>query len=62
MFDFMMESGSTDAKGAKVALRRWFPWVDAAHGFDGVYQIRLLILIALGMVNGIFKDYRDVPL
>ena len=44
-FNYVMDSGAFDAKGDKVALRRWFSWVDAATHFDRIYHMRLLCVI-----------------
>ena len=62
MFTHMAESKALTTKGAKVALRRWFSWVDAADQHDRVWNTRLLSLVLLGMVTGVYKDLYDVPL
>ena len=62
IFDSLMETRVFKRKGENVALRRWIGWVDAAHSFDSVFHSFLLVLICLGMTNGIYKTYQDVPL
>ena len=62
IFDSCLETMVFKRKGEKVALRRWFGWVDAAHSFDSVFHSFLLVLICLGMTNGIYKYFQDLPL
>ena len=62
IFDSCLETRVFKRKGEKVALRRWFGWVDAAHSFDSVFHSFLLVLICLGMTNGIYKTVQDLPL
>ena len=43
IFNAFTESNAFEAKGSKVALRRWLSWIDAAHLFDPLYNSRLLV-------------------
>ena len=58
----LIEGKAFQAKGEHVALRRWFSWLDAAHGFDPIYNSRLLICIIYGMQCKLYKDLQDIPL
>ena len=54
VFKHMKVSAALNFKGSEVALRQWFSWVGAAHSHDCAFHTRLLPLIALGMVSGVY--------
>ena len=48
--------------GSKVALKRWFSWVDAFKDADNKWHSRLPGLIMFGMSTGLYHDHTEVPL
>ena len=45
-----------------MSTKRRFSWIDAALKHDRHWHVRLCIFIALGMAEGIYKGYEQVPL
>ena len=62
IFQEMPESDAFVTKGEKVATKRWFSWLGAALAHDKHWHSRLCIMIALGMAEGVYKGYEQVPL
>ena len=48
-------------KGARVSLSRWFSWVSAAKEHDAVWHSRLMIISAIALSLGMWKNASAHP-
>ena len=62
IFDSLMTGEAFTQKGPRVALKRWFSWIDSFKFADKCWHSRLLGLIMWGMCAGVYKDFTEVPL
>ena len=62
VFDLTFSSDAFRTRGEKVSLRRWFGWLSAAHKFLPHWHSKLMGIVGLGQVQGVYKSYLDVPL
>ena len=62
IFDRIFSSAAFRTRGEKVSLRRWFGWLSSAHSFLPHWHSKLMGLVALGQVQGVYKCRADVPL
>ena len=51
-----------ESKGEKVALRRWFAWMGAWADKDNQWHGLLLVLVFVGVAQGVYKDVASSPL
>ena len=58
----LLESKAFLQKGPRVAMRRWFSWVDASVWHDQVWHSRLLAIIYMGLQSGVYKSPDACPL
>ena len=49
-------------KGPRVALRRWFSWLESAKWHHEVWHTRLLCILHAGLRLGSYKRLEDTPL
>ena len=59
---FLMDSRVLGKRHEKVATRRWFSWLSAANSNLQAWHSRLLIILFVGIRQGLYKDYKDTPL
>ena len=50
-----------ERKGPRVALKRWFSWLQAAAWHDECWHSRLLVILFLGMKSRVYKSAADTP-
>ena len=48
-------------KGERVTLSRWFSWMRAAQDHDALWHSRLLVITAIGLSLGLWKDAHAHP-
>ena len=61
VFEHLLHGDALAKTNPKIALRRWFSWVDAFKAGDKNWHSWLLSFVMFGMRSGICKDYTEVP-
>ena len=49
-------------KGPRVALRRWFSWIQSVLFHDAVWHSRAIAILSMGIASGVYKAAWDSPL
>ena len=62
IFENILMSEAFTKKGNKTSTKRWFSWFDAFEDADKSFHSRILSFIMFGFMQGIYKDFTDVPL
>ena len=62
IFDRVTLGDPLTRMGTFISTRRWFDWVDAAFAHEKVWHSRLLAIIVIGQLLGVYRDFGDVPL
>jgi hypothetical protein len=62
VFQFATEGEPLTRMGQHIANRRWFDWVQQAFEHEQMWHTRLLALIVIGQILGVYRDFQDVPL
>ena len=61
VFDNLRHGDAFAKNNPKIALRRWFSWVDPFKAGDNNWHYWLLSVVMFGTSSGIYKDYTEVP-
>lgn len=48
-------------KGPKVAINRWFSWMQAAREFDPKWTLHLLVSLVVGLETGVYRKRQQCP-
>ena len=62
VFKYVLDGEPLQRMGQHIATRRWFDWIQAAFEHLKYWHTRLLALIVIGQIWGVYKDFTDVPL
>ena len=57
----MADSEAWSKRGPRVTLRRWFSWFAAFSFHDRVWHERLLVILAIGLQLGTYRNHKECP-